>query len=57
MKHSKRYMHSHNLRAHLWYKLQQLGGKYMFKIFKNFQKEVVQLYISMIKVFCNCLGQ
>ena len=41
-KHSKRYTHSHNLRAHLWYKLQQLKGKYMFE-FQKILKEVVQL--------------
>ena len=57
MKHSKRYMHSHNLSAHPWYKLQQLKGEYLFKFRKNFQKEVVLLYINKIKVFCNCLEQ
>ena len=36
---SKMYMHSHNLSAHLWYKLQQLKGKYSFKFQNIFKKK------------------
>ena len=57
MKHLKRYMHSHNLSAHPWYELQQFKGEIFVQISKNFQKEVVLLYINKIKVFGNCWEQ
>ena len=34
-----------------------IKGKIYVPISKNFQREVVQLYSNMIKVFCNCLEQ
>ena len=36
-KHSTINMHSHNLSAHLWYKSQQLKGKFLFKFPKKFK--------------------